>query len=516
MATLQNVDGRSFVADIGDTIARDFGAFRERRAAQQAQTDLENDLRIAMGGQIEEDPSMGLLGQVSPRMARVVEQLRAGDDPIAQTQFRDQVTQEIALARDIEKLPTFEAKQRRLAQEASRRSAAGEDITRIAQLAQMGEDEFNLELQKMRVVGDSALRAVPEVAQADIFRVLSDPARRDATVRILASNPRLGNMLLQRRDAQIAQERAEAQAKAAAAERRRREAIAARAPKTELGKRVAAIQADINNGNIGADIGNQLLDQVRAEAIAQAPPEFQTDLGKAISDQQLAIQAFGPDSEQAQAFADLVDSDAKGEPPKLSDVAGIRKEYTRQSGDFVQIKNAKNTIDTLASNPESFNTGAGDIGLTYSFMKMFDPTSVVREGEFATAQNAGGVPEQVLIAYNNALEGKFLSPNVRQDFVNAADLVYQSRLNEQQRLVDQYTGIAERANINPADVIVDYIGGTNPGDVITTNEQNETAPARRGGRVREGQEFPEGTIIRNPETGERRELRNGRWVKVDG
>jgi hypothetical protein len=37
-------------------------------------------------------------------------------------------------------------------------------------------------------------------------------------------------------------------------------------------------------------------------------------------------------------------------------------------------------------------------------MKMLDPTSVVREGEFATAQNAASIPIKIVNMYNKALE----------------------------------------------------------------------------------------------------------------
>jgi len=36
---------------------------------------------------------------------------------------------------------------------------------------------------------------------------------------------------------------------------------------------------------------------------------------------------------------------------------------------------------------------------------MLDPGSVVRESEFATAQNAAGVPDQVRNMYNKVLSG---------------------------------------------------------------------------------------------------------------
>lgn len=52
---------------------------------------------------------------------------------------------------------------------------------------------------------------------------------------------------------------------------------------------------------------------------------------------------------------------------------------------------------------------ASQISLVFSYMKALDPTSTVREGEFATVQNAAGVPEQIRNQYNKVMSGNFLT-----------------------------------------------------------------------------------------------------------
>lgn len=63
---------------------------------------------------------------------------------------------------------------------------------------------------------------------------------------------------------------------------------------------------------------------------------------------------------------------------------------------------------------------ASDIAFVYSYMKMLDPTSVVREGEFATAEKSGGVPDRIRNLYNKTLNGEFLTPEQRADMLNTA------------------------------------------------------------------------------------------------
>ena len=94
----------------------------------------------------------------------------------------------------------------------------------------------------------------------------------------------------------------------------------------------------------------------------------------------------------------------------------------RMADDFDKaIKNDKiivNAFDNLKSTPAS---AAGDISFIFQYMKMLDPGSVVREGEFATAQNAAGVDQQIQNLYNRALSGQRLNPRQREDFLNSAN-----------------------------------------------------------------------------------------------
>lgn len=93
------------------------------------------------------------------------------------------------------------------------------------------------------------------------------------------------------------------------------------------------------------------------------------------------------------------------------------------------------------------DTAQGDIGIVYGFMKMLDPTSVVREGEFATAQNSGGVSDSVINIYNKAINGERLNPEQRRKFVEAAQAQYQNTERTLQETNARYTGLADQYGI---------------------------------------------------------------------
>jgi hypothetical protein len=102
------------------------------------------------------------------------------------------------------------------------------------------------------------------------------------------------------------------------------------------------------------------------------------------------------------------------------------------------------------------NSAAGDMAGIFQFMKVLDPTSSVREGEYANAKNAAGVPDQVVNLYNQALSGKLLNPKQRQDFLGTAKGKYRSQLKEFKRYADAFGGLASQQGADPSRVVVGY------------------------------------------------------------
>lgn len=192
--------------------------------------------------------------------------------------------------------------------------------------------------------------------------------------------------------------------------------------------------------------------QVVARGTPKAP-EFKTDLGKAMADRDLAIQTYGKDSPQARAMAEVVSAERSGQTEiDLTDEAGQRKEFSKLSGDFIALRDAFGKIQGAR------DTAAGDLSLIFNYMKMLDPGSVVREGEFATAQNTAGVPERVRNTYNRLMTGERLSPNQRQNFKQQAGDVFVSQQRQQNLLEDQFRGLAGRSGLRPDNVVVDFQG----------------------------------------------------------
>jgi Arc/MetJ-type ribon-helix-helix transcriptional regulator len=133
----------------------------------------------------------------------------------------------------------------------------------------------------------------------------------------------------------------------------------------------------------------------------------------------------------------------------------LADDFTRDSKDFVQRAQSYGTVLASAKDPSA----AGDLSLIFAYMKMLDPGSVVREGEFATAQNAASVPDRIRNVYNKAISGERLGAGQRGDFVARAKGIYGSAKQRQDAIVQTYTTRAQRAKLPPEMVVMDFGAG---------------------------------------------------------
>jgi hypothetical protein len=129
---------------------------------------------------------------------------------------------------------------------------------------------------------------------------------------------------------------------------------------------------------------------------------------------------------------------------------GLRKEWTSLTKDYREIGNMWAKIRDAGTNP----TAANDLAMIFGYMKILDPGSVVREGEFANAQNAAGIPTKIRNFYNNAREGTRLSPEQRQEFLQSAYGAIKSQLPALDALESQFTQIAVSSGLDPSRVII--------------------------------------------------------------
>jgi hypothetical protein len=135
-------------------------------------------------------------------------------------------------------------------------------------------------------------------------------------------------------------------------------------------------------------------------------------------------------------------------------VGKARKEFTSQAfvKDFSNQTAAYARVMSSVEDPSP----SGDLALIFNFMKVLDPGSTVREGEFATAAQAGKVDDRVLNMYNRVLAGETLTAAQRADFANRATMLYAGADRQYKSLADQYSAFAKAAGLPPDQVIPDF------------------------------------------------------------
>lgn len=143
---------------------------------------------------------------------------------------------------------------------------------------------------------------------------------------------------------------------------------------------------------------------------------------------------------------------SKLKAPDYDAESKLRGEYFTRTKDN-KYNEVAQTYEKILNVPD---TAAGDLGLIFSYMRLLDPSSTVREGEFANAQNAAGVPDQILNSYNKALTGQRLNPNQRQEFRSAALSYVEPVIKQQKQAEEYYRQLAMQQGIDPEKVVGGY------------------------------------------------------------
>lgn len=133
---------------------------------------------------------------------------------------------------------------------------------------------------------------------------------------------------------------------------------------------------------------------------------------------------------------------------KIAEEARLRGEFVKRTED---LTSASRNYDLIVASAGD-NSGAGDIALVTSFMKMLDPGSVVRETEFATARDTGGLMTKLRAAATKIEDGRFLSPDQRQDFVRLSKQYLDAAKRQQDSVRTSFAQIIDNYQLNPVNV----------------------------------------------------------------
>ena len=147
----------------------------------------------------------------------------------------------------------------------------------------------------------------------------------------------------------------------------------------------------------------------------------------------------------------------------------LNKDQIKRTTDFrKQYASDKTTVNTQlakdtwqrAKTVLDSDSPAGQIAAVYSFMKSLDPTSTVRESEYATAESARAAIDSATNYANKITQGKRLTTAQIKDFRGIMEKLYKRQMLEQKAKNNEYRNLANRFGVAEQDV--GFIEDTEP------------------------------------------------------
>lgn len=156
--------------------------------------------------------------------------------------------------------------------------------------------------------------------------------------------------------------------------------------------------------------------------------------------------------------------------PLMNTALKLSDDYETRSKDYYSQREAYNRVISSASDPSP----AGDLALIFNYMKVLDPNSTVREGEFATAQNAGSAFNAIGAQYNKIVNGQRLTEVQRKDFVNRTTKLFEGAKAQQDKVAKEFIDRASKYGV-PADLVVRDTSATGSRalEVVAGQKQDE-------------------------------------------
>jgi len=189
------------------------------------------------------------------------------------------------------------------------------------------------------------------------------------------------------------------------------------------------IDEEDRNLFMDTDARKAIIGQVKGKDYAEAffgKPKEATKYQQGTGE--MAGHVFNPDTGTFSINPEIrANLDALSVKPKLDfkDRQSLNKDITNLTKETKLIRNTASDLDKLAK----VRSGPAAIAMIFKFMKALDPTSVVRESEFAMAESAAGMPEAIKNTFDKVWAGEKLGDEQIKQFVATAKNLANNAIN---------------------------------------------------------------------------------------
>jgi len=187
--------------------------------------------------------------------------------------------------------------------------------------------------------------------------------------------------------------------------------------------------------------------------------------------ERLDIQAKGI-SKVTKNKLDAVKADIAATKETFDRASKLRGEIAKASTDFRKQEGAWTRVQASAVDPSP----AGDLALIFNFMKVLDPGSTVREGEFAQVGAAGNLPTQAQRFFDQWATGQKLTSGQRKDVVDRAGKLFNAAEKSNKRDVRRFVSIGKQFGVTKDNLLGAELPGTAESDAIQPQQQIQPQP----------------------------------------
>ena len=145
-------------------------------------------------------------------------------------------------------------------------------------------------------------------------------------------------------------------------------------------------------------------------------------------------------------------------PAKPTDEDRVRQEFLQQSKTFQITRDAFSRMVETSKKGVAALTPQDDIVLIINFMKVQDPESVVREGEFWTVEKTRGWNDTIALMWKKATAGDKLTPEQRSHLIEGTRESFRATARFHEGRETQYRDLAKKRNMDPGSIAPDLLG----------------------------------------------------------
>lgn len=158
----------------------------------------------------------------------------------------------------------------------------------------------------------------------------------------------------------------------------------------------------------------------------------------------------------------------------------LRADFDSQQAvkDFKDVQTTSNEFKNIIN---SGVQGPADLALVFKFMKALDPSSVVREAEFDSAAQSGGLFKGAFAKFNGKFDqGQILTPQLRKDFETLVNKSLEAKKLAYNQEVNRASQVASKLGVDPSLVIYNYdqSNGANTNSPFSAPAPTQSLPAQ--------------------------------------